>query len=180
MIYFTSDLHLDHANIIKYCARPFGSIGEMNAALIENWNARVGLGDVVYVIGDFALSSRERIAELRSKLGGTIVLVRGNHDRSEKALRECGFDDVCNELRLRLADQLLYLCHIPQYRNFGYAPFTPGEVHLCGHVHTDWKRLGNIINVGVDQWGFRPVTLAELLAAEETDMTGRTPRRPVP
>lgn len=175
MIYFTSDLHLDHANIIKYCQRPFHSIGEMNAALITNWNARVSEDDTVYVIGDFALTSRERIAELRSKLNGHIVLVLGNHDRSQKAMADCGFDVVCDRARgFELDGQRLYLRHIPDY---GF--LVSGEIHLCGHVHTDWKRLGDIINVGVDQWNFQPVTLAELLAAEQTDMAGRTPRRPV-
>ena len=52
MIYYTSDLHLGHANIIKLCKRPFSDVDEMNAVLISNWNNRVTNGDTVYISGD--------------------------------------------------------------------------------------------------------------------------------
>jgi hypothetical protein len=53
-IYFTADTHFNHANIISFCQRPFASVAEMNEALIAKWNARVGEGDLVYHLGDFA------------------------------------------------------------------------------------------------------------------------------
>lgn len=52
MVYFTSDLHLGHENVIKLCNRPFDSIEEMDEALIRNWNRKVTNGDTVYVLGD--------------------------------------------------------------------------------------------------------------------------------
>ena len=41
--YLISDLHLDHANIIKYCSRPFllSDVDEMNMVLVNNWNNTV-------------------------------------------------------------------------------------------------------------------------------------------
>ena len=53
MLFFTSDLHLGHANIIRYCDRPFANVGEMDAELIRRWNETVGEEDVVYFLGDF-------------------------------------------------------------------------------------------------------------------------------
>ena len=52
MVYFTSDLHLGHENVIKLCNRPFDSIEEMDEALIHNWNRKVTNRDTVYVLGD--------------------------------------------------------------------------------------------------------------------------------
>ncbi len=37
-IWLISDTHFDHADIIKYCARPFIDVKEMNKVLVENWN----------------------------------------------------------------------------------------------------------------------------------------------
>ena len=56
-IWFTSDLHLGHGNIIKYCNRPFKDIEHMNRALIDNWNSRVKLNDVVFHVGDFCFKN---------------------------------------------------------------------------------------------------------------------------
>ncbi len=39
--WFTSDFHLGHRNIIRYCDRPFHSTDEMDEAIIENLNSRV-------------------------------------------------------------------------------------------------------------------------------------------
>ena len=54
MIWFTSDLHFNHLNILKYepKSRPFENVAEMNEALIKNWNDRVKPEDTVFVLGD--------------------------------------------------------------------------------------------------------------------------------
>jgi calcineurin-like phosphoesterase family protein len=76
--YFTADTHFNHANIIYFCQRPFASASEMNEALIAKWNARVGEGDLVYHLGDFARGDWDPIL---ARLNGDIVLIRGGHDR---------------------------------------------------------------------------------------------------
>ena len=57
MIFFTSDHHFYHTNIIKYCQRPFQSVEEMNEVMVERWNAVVGKNDTVYYLGDLELKS---------------------------------------------------------------------------------------------------------------------------
>lgn len=96
-------------------------------------------------------------------------------------MQQCGFDEVHNRLELDRLGLRIYLAHIPiGIRSFEYEhdyeraykpEFTKAppayDIFLCGHVHEKWKRRGSIINVGVDQWDFRPVTLYELLEEEE-------------
>ena len=55
-VYFTSDTHFQHGNIIKFCNRPYSNVEEMNNAIIENWNSVVGPNDIVFHLGDFAWS----------------------------------------------------------------------------------------------------------------------------
>ena len=82
MIYFTSDNHFCHANIIGSCHRPFSNVQEMNKEMIKRWNSYVGPNDEVYVLGDF--SYRGGIIEVNqilSKLAGKKYLIKGNHER---------------------------------------------------------------------------------------------------
>ncbi|MDO5358956.1 MAG: hypothetical protein Q4E80_06235 [Slackia faecicanis] len=58
-IYYISDTHFGHANIIRLSNRPFLDIAEMNAELIARWNAKVTDDDDVYMLGDFAYRSIE-------------------------------------------------------------------------------------------------------------------------
>ena len=55
--YYTSDLHLGHAEIVGMSGRPFSCVREMDEALIRNWNSRVCKNDDVYIIGDLIYKS---------------------------------------------------------------------------------------------------------------------------
>lgn len=52
MIYYTADLHLGHANVLRHDGRPFASVEEMDQDLMENWNRRVTDRDRIYIGGD--------------------------------------------------------------------------------------------------------------------------------
>ncbi|MCF6303155.1 MAG: metallophosphoesterase, partial [Devosiaceae bacterium] len=71
-IWFTADTHFGHQNIIKYSNRPFADVKEMDAALIENWNARVKKGDIVYHLGDVGLCAPEKLRKILDSLHGHI------------------------------------------------------------------------------------------------------------
>ena len=80
MIFYTSDLHLGNTNILKYEKRPWKTVEEMNAALIDKWNFRVAKDDDVYMLGDFSFKGVSVTAEFLEQLNGHIHLIRGNHD----------------------------------------------------------------------------------------------------
>lgn len=78
--WIVSDLHLDHANIIEYCDRPFDSVEEMDKQLIANWNNTVTDSDTVLFLGDLTMCSEEKAIDYYHKLNGDIIFIEGNHD----------------------------------------------------------------------------------------------------
>ena len=81
MRFFTADLHLGHANIIRYCRRPFSSADDMDEALLAAWEAVVRSDDEVWVLGDLVLGRISETLPLAGLLLGRKFLVPGNHDR---------------------------------------------------------------------------------------------------
>jgi len=69
MIYFTSDLHLGHKNIIKLCNRPFASLEEMDETLIANWNQVLTNGDTVYIVGDLMFRTQTHPMDVGDRQG---------------------------------------------------------------------------------------------------------------
>ncbi len=199
--WFTSDLHFGHANIIRYCDRPFADVDEMDMALVERWNETVAPDDTVWVLGDVALGRITESLALIDELNGTKLLLAGNHDRcwsghgrraegwTERYL-DAGFTAVeQGSLNLAIGSFDVLACHFP-YRGDSHdhdryvdeRPVDAGEWLVHGHVHERWRQRGRMINVGSDAWDFRPVeaaTLAALIARGPNDLDLITPSSPV-
>lgn len=162
MIYFTSDLHFGHANIIKSCKRPFDSVAQMNEQLIARWNGTVKPDDTVYCLGDWVFKgSQETALNLVRQLNGHITLIAGNHDdRYRKAYQQFAIT-VLDYKELKYDGELYVLCHYPfdSWRNAGH-----GSFHLHGHCHGTVKPgyYQRRIDVGVDDFDFRPVSIEAL------------------
>ncbi len=161
--YFTSDLHFGHANIIKYCNRPFETVEEMDEAIIHNWNARVTSNDIVYVIGDVMFCRPDRAKQIMSRLKGRIKLVKGNHD---KKLDESLFEEILPPLYEETIDGIkAVMCHYP-LMTWNKAHY--GSFMLHGHQHN--KQAINDprsrrYDVGVDANGYSPVLWQEIKKA---------------
>lgn len=84
MIYFTSDTHFGHANVIRFVGRPWRTIEQMDAALVASINARVGMRDELWILGDFSyrLGRDEALAIRQSITCRRVHFVPGNHDRN--------------------------------------------------------------------------------------------------
>lgn len=90
MIFFTSDLHAYHKNICRGTSnwgekdincRDFDTIEEMNAAIIESINSRVGKDDTLYHLGDWSFGGWENIWNFRKQIiCENIIQINGNHD----------------------------------------------------------------------------------------------------
>jgi calcineurin-like phosphoesterase family protein len=153
MIYFTADTHFNHDNIIKYTQRPFKDVNEMNNVIITNWNKVVKKDDTVFFLGDFCFKGS--FHKMRSKLQGEIIFIIGNHDFSN------GVKSVITECQIEYKGQEFNLMHDPNPYNSNY------EYNLSGHVHKLWKtkKVGKVlyINVGVDVWDFKPVSIIQIM-----------------
>ena len=139
MIYFITDTHFHHSNIIKYCNRPFKDINEMNETIINNWNSIVKNDDTVYHLGDFCLSSDDEIKNIFNRLNGNKILIRGNHDRKPvKFYEEIGFK-VLTHAPIILDEYKIMLSHGP----LPDAKIKDGYINLHGHIHN--KKISDII-----------------------------------
>jgi len=182
--WFTADLHLGHANIIRYCDRPWADVDAMDRGLIERWNATVADGDEVLVLGDVAMGRVDESLALVHELAGTKLLIPGNHDRcwpgrGEKAAEwvdrycDAGFTDVLPEVvELTVDGTEVRACHFPYWgdshddeRFAAHRPIDDGRPLLHGHVHTRWRVEVHQVNVGCDVWDYRPVSDDEIARA---------------
>ncbi len=143
-IFFVSDMHFGHKNIIEFCKRPYDSVEHMDAELVWRWNDVVGSADTVYHLGDWAFHNYERIGELNGK----IFSVPGNHDheRAKKLLPFLanGFTEEVHYLKVS-PDRRFVLCHYPfesWRREYKY--------HLHGHAHGTSGVHPNRLDVGID------------------------------
>ncbi|WP_254807897.1 hypothetical protein [Natronosalvus amylolyticus] len=175
--YLVSDLHLDHANIIEHCDRPFDSVTEMNRALIDNWNTTVSADDIVFFLGDLGHFADE--AALRAwfdELNGRIVFIEGNHDSPSRYV-----DGVHTHQYyfLTQGDREFCCTHRPEN-----APrFWDGWV-IHGHHHNTHPEAyplvnpaTNCVNVSVELLDYKPVlvdTVVELIERDERITTLRS------
>jgi calcineurin-like phosphoesterase family protein len=159
MIFFTSDTHLGHYNIIRYCNRPFQSAEEMDEVIVSNWNKVVNSSDTVYHLGDFAFRDPKLY---RERLNGHIVLIRGNHDF--KRLNKSNFslfESVHDLLSIKIENMSIMLCHYAM-RVWDKSHFNCW--HLYGHSHGTLSEYGKSYDVGVDSNCYTPISFEQLKA----------------
>lgn len=181
MNYYISDPHWGHQNVLGFDGRPFSTIEENDAVLIDNWNNAVGIDDDVYILGDISWHNSTKTIGILKQLNGNKHLIKGNHDHKllKNAKLRDQFVEICNYKEITFDDGCgLVLCHYPiiTFRNHYY-----GWWHFYGHVHNTWEyslvekarkqsinmseNPLNMINVGAMMpWmNYTPKTFTEIL-----------------
>ncbi len=168
--YFTADLHLGHHGILRHCpaTRPFDSVEAMDAAIVRRINERVGTSDILYVVGDFALSGDvEYVRHLFHEIRGRKVLILGNHDldakgRISKTIRDLPWDQP----PVHAVETTDEGCHV--YMHHYACRVWPrqhhGSYHFYGHSHGNLPPHGLSRDVGIDcaDTHFAPMTFREI------------------
>ena len=183
MIYFTSDLHLGHANAIKFTNRPFQSLEQMNDGLIRNINETVMANDELWILGDFALKvNMDAAKQFRDQINcKTVHMITGNHDKDYT--RDHIFQSVQHYKELKTEYGKFILFHYPIYEWNGAHN---GTIHLHGHIHSTGSyntanlqkkyidrfpeksfmkdsALGlRIYDIGVDANNYRPISITQI------------------
>jgi calcineurin-like phosphoesterase family protein len=169
-IWFTSDTHFGHANILRFSKRPFKDVEQMDAMLIKNWNSVVGYQDDVYHLGDFSLTSAERSLRILEQLNGNKHLIKGNHEKSvlEKSFTREKFAWIKDYYELKVEDldakgnrQSIVLLH---YAMKVWNKSHHGAWHLYGHSHGSLPDDINSLSfdVGVDSHDYFPISYEQV------------------
>lgn len=174
-VWFASDYHFCHGNIIKYDKRPFANSQEMDSTLIENWNELVGVNDTVIYIGDLCFDRSGGAAKaIVDQLNGKIHFVLGNHD-NEKDIRKLGrFETVSDYINLSVLDtdnprkyQGIMIMHYPI---LSWDKAHHGEYMLHGHCHGSlmndpeysWYYERKVLDVSCNMTNYKPISYVEI------------------
>ena len=172
-MFFTSDTHFWHTNVMLYSSRPFRNVKDMNNTMIANWNSKVKKGDIVFFLGDLAFCSQQKRIDLINELNGRIYWIEGNHDHLTELKKDRIMNNTDNILNFSSYEFIkvqfkgqrheIVLCHYP-FHSWNKKHF--GSIHLHGHSHgmSNGKIEGRILDVGVDCHNFYPISLDEVLA----------------
>lgn len=188
MIWFASDHHFGHTNLIRYVGRPFENVDEMNEEMTARWNEVVSSRDTVYYPGDFTLG--DDAAQFFRCLNGRIYVVPGGHDyrwirkQRDRVFSRSGPVEVLDPLyTLELPQEgkkwplVIVLCHY-MMRSWPRSHYNTWHIH--GHHHRRVPYLefqGKVLNVCVDHHNFYPWSLDEVVAymerqSDNTDFVG--------
>jgi calcineurin-like phosphoesterase family protein len=167
-IFFTSDTHFDHRNLVEKFkrsdgspARKFNSVEEMNEYIIKQWNSVVRKNDNVWHLGDVSMNPKN--LKILNRLNGRKKLVAGNHDNKNALLYLDYFEDVVG---VKVFKGHSFLCtHIPVHPcNLEYR----WKANVHGHMHSNKVLDKNkypdnrYINVCGEHWDYKPVEISEI------------------
>lgn len=178
-VFFTSDFHLFHNNVLKFDNRPFVDVHEMHVAIEGGWNEVVNPNDIVIYLGDLSFARREDKASvdaLLSRLNGTIHFVMGNHDKFDEIKKMSRFQSVQDYLEVKIkhidnynvAEKMFCCMHYPIY---SWNKSHHGSYHVHGHCHGNlhhgedasyyWNRRA--IDVGCMLHDYKPISYLQVI-----------------
>lgn len=171
-IFLTSDTHFCHQREFLWGPRGFKNEWEMNAAIIQNWNAVINPDDDVYHLGDVMLNNNNEGIKCLKSLKGNIHIIRGNHDSDTRMqlYNDCyNVVEICGGKFLNYKNYHFFLSHYPCIvSNYDTdKPLKARTISLCGHSHTQnkWQDIdkGLIYHCELDCHNNAPVLIDDII-----------------
>jgi len=178
-VYFTTDFHLFHHNVLKFDKRPFNDVHHMHQVIEQRWNETVNPDDIVIYLGDLSFARREDkkyVEDMLKRLNGQKHFVLGNHDKFEEVKNMPNFESVQDYLEVRITHmegdkkvETLFCCmHYPIY---SWNKIHHGSYMVHGHCHgnlhhgEDASFYDNrrVIDVGCMLHDYRPVSYTQII-----------------
>lgn len=174
-LWFTSDEHYGHSNIMRYVARPFKTLEEETKEFINRHNARVRPEDHTWHLGDmfWRTFGSGPAMSVMAAINGSHSIILGNHDEliEENELLRYMFKEVVGSTDRpgsvvlpvpNIKKQKLVLSH---YAIRIWMDSHKGAWHLYGHSHAEAKEHGKSFDVGVDNpfCNFGPITIDQVI-----------------
>lgn len=171
--FLISDTHFGHRNILTFKRddesplRIFDSIEEHDEYLIARWNDVVKPEDKVYHLGDVGFFNISRMLEVFSRLNGSKVLIKGNHDN----LKISQYAQVFKDVRAYHVLDKFLLSHIPVHP-FSVSRWT-GNIH--GHLHDKELEDDRYLNVSVEcLYNYEPLDFEDVRILFKERNAGKT------
>jgi calcineurin-like phosphoesterase family protein len=163
-IWLSSDYHINHRNVLKYCDRQFDSIEEMDEAFVRNHNKVVRRNDLFFFLGDLTFHPAAARKVLQ-KLNGRIHFIWGNHDKKIKKVGRELCEWTGGLKTIRVDKKKITLCHYP-LESWDGSHW--GHFHFHGHCHATFPEKSNRLDIGIDNaykllGEYRPFSLAEAI-----------------
>ncbi|MFR2031567.1 MAG: hypothetical protein ACLS3M_09395 [Collinsella sp.] len=169
MIWFTSDTHFGHENVLKFTDRPWETIWQMNDAIVDSINGRVAVDDELYILGDFSfkMTAQDAYPFASGSPAGASTSSRETTTRTGPSRRSRTFTVEPPICVLKIDGQKIVLSHYPMA---DWQGMNHGSWHLHGHIHSsggaynEFNRKQGLLryDVGCDANGHSPVSLDEL------------------
>lgn len=171
MIYFISDHHWGHANVIRMSNRPFTNVHEMDQVMLDRWNETVGEDDEVYYLGDlsYKMNPKAFISQVLNNLNGKIYLIPGNHDRRNLNKYAKVIDILEERVYIQhVYEENTYKFVLDHYPLFSWDGMWRKAIHLHGHTHynTDdlvYSTIGHKKNVNCEFLDYRPISIVDII-----------------
>lgn len=169
MVWFTSDLHLNHNKDFVWGKRGFKDITEHNNTIIHNINEVVMPEDTLYILGDLVLGGVDADVNILKRIKcKNIKMVIGNHDTNTRVekYKEMGIEILGYANFVQYKKQKFMICHYCVLQPIVEDALERHTISLYGHTHQTQKFASDnpwMINIGLDANNNYPISAEQVI-----------------